>query len=97
MYLSQHQGLDPKIDEHMSEVQATYYSFLEDQSQLKINLKGPKPQAPNTFNMVQVPSGLLDDSKDKEPNYPETKGEHLVPHMMKYIFDCKIGVLPYKV
>jgi hypothetical protein len=47
--------------------------------------------------MVSVPSGLLDDSKDKEPSYPETMGEHLAPHMMKYIFESKIGVLPYKI
>ena len=85
-------------DEHMSDVQATYYSFLGNQEDLHINVcpvvpKKKKPQA--TSQMFAAAPGEGED--EKEYQGPVTGSEHLIGHLMKHILGTKIGVLPYEV
>lgn len=44
--------------------------------------------------MLATPSESDD---EKDTNGPLTGSEHLIGHLMKYILENKIGVLPYKV
>ena len=38
-----------------------------------------------------------DDDEEEEPVGILSGGEHFMPHLMKYVLDNKIGVLPYEV
>jgi hypothetical protein len=45
---------------------------------------------------VKIPKELLDEPTEAESTAPETKGEHLMPHLMKYLLENQLGILPYK-
>jgi hypothetical protein len=38
-----------------------------------------------------------EDDEEVDTNGPLTGSEHLIGHLMKYVLENKIGVLPYKV
>ena len=38
----------------------------------------------------------LQEPEEEESSAPETKGEHFMPHLMKYVIENKLGILPYK-
>ena len=83
----------------MSEVQATYFSYLGDQSELPINIEPvvPKKKKVSGVSMLSAATSETDDADEKETNGPLSGSEHFIGHLMKYVLHNKIGVLPYKV
>ena len=73
---------------------------MEEQSAMAINLgiidKAPEAGQALMQMQIKVPKELQEPTEEESPA-PETKGEHFMPHLMKYILENQLGILPYKV
>ena len=57
----------------------------------------PSKGGQQTSALIKMPTDDDNAETEQVPLSPISKSEHFIPYLMKFIFDSKIGVLPYSV
>ena len=82
MFFQEKANIPLKSDEHMAEVQATYYSFLGDQAQLPVQLYNPDRKVKKSGGAFAPP---MQDEDNHGDFGAQTGSEHMIPYLMKYV------------
>ena len=101
MFYPEKKDLVLKHEEILSEVESQYYSFLGDQQEMRVNMApyvAPKTSGlSGGLGIIKVPNESDDKAHDAQSRTAlPTSSEHFMPYLMRYIFERRMGVLPYQ-